>query len=423
MEQEPEKRTEDSDDACSEPLAEEIAELSRSERMLDLQRHLTIVFLSLLIALAAYQLCTFFADILRILAISILISYLFINVVDFIEKYARVRALAILIVYGMMAVATVIGLVVVVPAVVFQVTQLVENVFVHLPTVIEHLTHALSPLEQRLHAAQIDVKAADIITTVASGIPRPDPALLINRVTEITMSTMTWLLYGVSIAVVSFYFLLEGHQIKDHIIKLFPRKYRAALHLMAADMDKNLQGFFRGQVVLAILAGVVMLGVYWALGVSYALSLSVFLALWEIVPVIGPPIGFAPAVIAVAIHGMNFPGDRIIQIIALTIIFSVLQQVKDNVIAPKYIGNVIGLHPVLVFIAIMIGARIDGMLGVIVALPVASVINVFINHLPLRETNTTMMQATLASKLVEHRTASRAEDAESQPPGREACDS
>jgi predicted PurR-regulated permease PerM len=68
----------------------------------------------------------------------------------------------------------------------------------------------------------------------------------------------------------------------------------------------------------------------------------------------------------------------------LTLIFSIMQQAKDNILAPKYFGSVIGIHPVLIFLALMIGARIDGMTGIVFSLPVACVIYVILKHLPLK---------------------------------------
>jgi predicted PurR-regulated permease PerM len=373
----------------SEATAAESGQPVGLDRLLTLQRQLTVGVLMLVTAFLIYQLAAYFSDILRILGISVLISYLFINVVDFFERFLRSRAISILLVYAILAALTVVGIVLVVPAMMYQVTQLVQSVIHSLPDALNAIMQALAPVEIRLHAAQINVRASDILNTIINNIPKPDPGAVMNRVTEMAMGTMTWSLYAVSIFVVSFYFLLEGHHIKDQVVGLFPRRHAESLQSMAAEMDTSLESFLRGQTVLALLAGLVMLGVYVALGVQYALLLSVFLTIWEIVPVIGPPIGFAPAVIVVAIHGMNFPGNRLIQILALIIIFNVMQQVKDNVVAPRYIGNVIGLHPILIFIAIMIGARLDGMLGIIFALPVACVLTVLVRHLKPADAITT----------------------------------
>jgi len=373
--------------ALSARSEQQAAEASQSgDRLRTVQRQLTVGVLTLVAAFLIYQLAAYFSDILRILGISVLISYLFINVVDFFERFLRSRAISILLVYAILAAVTIVAIVLVVPAMMYQVAQLVQSIIHSLPDAANAIMQALTPVEVRLHAAQINVRAADILNTVVNNIPKPDPGAIMNRVTEMAMGTMTWLLYAVSIFVVSFYFLLEGHHIKDQVVSLFPSRHAESLQRIACEMDDSLEAFLRGQTVLALLAGLVMLGVYVALGVQYALLLSVFLAIWEIVPVIGPPIGFAPAVIVVAIHGMNFPGNRLVQILALIVIFNVMQQVKDNVVAPRYIGNVIGLHPILIFIAIMIGARLDGMLGIIFALPVACVLTVLVRHLKLADT-------------------------------------
>ncbi len=360
-------------------------ETREERRLLVWQRRLTVAVLTLLFCFLLFQIGAYFADLLRILGISVLLSYLLINVVDYLERYLRSRAAAILIVYAVLVAVTVVGAIVVVPAMVYQVTQLVETVWERFPDLIQWLGKACSPLEARLHAAQIDLRAIDILNGVTANLPKPDPGALLARVTDVAMSTMTWLLYSISVFLVSFYFLLEGHRMADAIIRLFPRRFRASLHLLASDMDRNMQAFFRGQIVLGLLAGIVMLGVYLALGVPYALVFSVFLAAWEIVPVIGPPIGFYPAIIPVAMHGMDHcPGNRAVQILILVAVFNVLQWVKDNVIAPRYIGNVIGVHPIIIFIAILVGARLDGICGIIFALPVACLVNVLIGHLPLQ---------------------------------------
>lgn len=351
-----------------------------------LQKQLVVVVLSLALLFLITQLAVFFADIVRILGVSILLAYLFINVVDFLERLVRSRALSIFLVYLVLGALIVVGAILVLPAMVYQITQLVNSVFEQIPQIIDWLVGALHPLEQRLHAAKIDVKAIDILTNLASNLPKPDANLILGRLSDVALSTMTSLLYGLSVMVLSFYFLLDGRRIKDRIISLFLQKHHSKLQHMARQMDTSLQGFFKGQIVLGVAFGVVMGVVYLSLGMNYALLLGVVLAVWEIVPVIGPPIGFLPAIVVVAIDGMDHvPMGRFMQLVLLFVIFNGLQWVKDNLVAPRYIGNVIGLHPVTIFIAIMIGARIDGMLGIIFALPAACVLNVLLTNLSWSE--------------------------------------
>lgn len=355
--------------------------MKETDQLLTLQRQLIITVLLILLLALVFVVGTFFGDILRILGIALVLAYMVINIVDWLEKILKNRALAVILVFiSMLAVMSVSALLIV-PAVVFQITQLVQTTINAVPEWLGKLTQMITPIEQRFHQYQIDVKAIDILNNVIANLPKPDATMVMSRVSDVAMGTMTWLLYWVSISVVTFYFLLDGNKITDALINLFPGQQQPFLRRVAADADKSLQSFFRGQLVLGIAFGLVMLVIYTLLGVQYALLLGIFLGVMEILPVIGPPIGFAPAILSVIFHGMSIPVNRFMQVLILTAVFSVLQQFKDNFVAPKYIGNVIGLHPIMIFIAIMIGARLDGTLGIIFALPVACVANVFFSHL------------------------------------------
>lgn len=347
-----------------------------------IQRQLTVLVLALVALFLLFQVSAFFADILRIVAYSILLSYLFINVVDYLERFLKYRALAILLVYLFLATATVFGAIIIVPAIVYQISQLINTIFNQIPQAIQSLVVWLAPLETRLHAAQIQVRAIDILTNFASSFPKPDPSLVLGRMTDVAMSTMTWLVYALSIVVMSFYFLLDGHNIKEAIVQIFPHKHHASLSDLAKDIDIALQTFFRGQILLGLIFGALMILVFWIMGVHYALLLGIFLGACEIIPVIGPTIGFVPVIVSVIFHGMDnmLLFNHTWQVIVVFAVLTIVQWLKDNIVAPRYIGKVIGLHPILIFLAIMIGARLDGMSGIICSLPAACVINVLINR-------------------------------------------
>jgi predicted PurR-regulated permease PerM len=350
-----------------------------------LQRQLTILVLSLLAIFLCFQVGSYFADIFRILGYSILLFYIFINSVDWLEKKLSNRAMAILIVYVGLLAITIFGVIVVVPALLYQITQLVSSTFNQIPELIQQVIKMLTPLEASLHAASIRVKSVDILTNIATNIPKPDAGIIFGRVTDVAMSTATWFAYGLSTVVVSFYFLLDGRNMKERVIALFPKKYYLMLTVMTTDIDLSLQMFFRGQIVLGLLFGLFMIAVFLAMGVHYALLLGGFLGVCEIIPVIGPAIGFVPIILTVAFDGLdNVALNRFAQVLVIFLVLNLVQWLKDNIIAPRYIGNVIGLHPVMIFIAIMIGARLDGLSGIICSLPVACVINVLISHLSSR---------------------------------------
>ncbi len=358
--------------------------LNQGEHLLLMQRRLTIALLSVLLVLALLYLGFIFADILRILGISILLSYLFINPVDWLSRYIKNRALSIVIIYSICAVVVVVGFLTIVPSLVYQLNLFFTSTFKQVPHVIESFLRSLTPLDERLAAAKLQIRAIDMISKMAESLPSIDSSAMVSRMTDVAMSTMTWVLYGLSILVLTFYFLLEGHRMKDRIIASLPSRSQGVLQGMARDIDLNMQSFFRGQIVMGVGFGLVMMGLYFLLGVQYALVLGLILAVWEIVPVIGPLLGFLPAALVVLINGMeNVPLERLWQVLLIVVIFNVGQWIKDNLIAPRYIGNAVNLHPVIIFISIMIGARMDGILGIVFAIPAASVVNVVYQQLTL----------------------------------------
>jgi len=353
-------------------------ESNSANDLVKVQRQLLILVLTLLAAIIISQLCAYFADVLRILGVSILFAYLFLGSVDWLNKYLKNRGLAVLIVYGAVLIGIAFSTITVIPTVVSQISQLLNNMYLQLPRFIQNTERYIFPLEQHLlHHAQIEIKTIDLINGVVSVLPKVDASQVLNRMSDVAVSTMTSIIYILSILILSFYFLLDGHTMPAAIIKLFPNKHKEKLELICTQIDKSLQAFLRGQVILAICFGMIMVIIYYILGVHYALLLGIILAILEVIPVIGPPIGFVPTIFVVAFDGMDhIHAHRITQLLIVSACFYALQWLKDNIFAPKYIGNVIGMHPLIVFLAIMVGARIDGWLGIIFALPVSCIIQV-----------------------------------------------
>lgn len=348
-----------------------------SNKLIILQRQLAILVLSLIACLIIVQFCAYFADILRILSISILFSYLFIATVDRLHKYLKFRILAVLVVYVMVLVGIVFSALTIVPTIIAQVSQLLNSVYQQMPQLIQSLTQYLLPVENRLHAAHVEIETADLLNGLIAIFPKFEAGQIFNRVSDMAVSTMTSIACGLSILLLAFYFLLDGYKMENSIIKLFPKRYTERLKSITKQIDQNLQAFFKGQVILAFGFGCLMIIVYYLLGVHYALLLGIVLAICEVLPVVGPIIGFVPTIFSVAFDGMDhLPANRLTQVIIVLACFSGLQWLKDNLVAPKYLGNVIGLHPVIIFLAIIVGAKVDGWLGIIFALPAACVIDV-----------------------------------------------
>ncbi len=352
------------------------------DKLLVLQRQLVVITLTFLLCIITFHVCSYFADILRILGISILFSYLFIAAVDKLDKFLKVRVLAVLIVYAVVLTGIIFSAYTLVPTVVSQISQLIHTTYMQLPQLLQNLTQYTLPLEHHLHAAHIEIKTADLLNDTLSFLPKIEAGQVFNRVGDVAVSTISWTVCALSILLLSFYFLLDGYKMQDSVIKVLPLRYQNHARVISEEIDHSLQSFFKGQVVLALGFGITITAIYYALGVHYALLLGIILAIWEIIPVIGPTIGFIPTIFSVGFDGAdNIPGNRFTAVLLVFGVFIGLQWLKDNIVAPKYMGNVIGLHPVVIFLAIFIGAKIDGWLGIIFALPVACVLQVLAKNI------------------------------------------
>ena len=140
----------------------------------------------------------------------------------------------------------------------------------------------------------------------------------------------------------------------------------------------NFQQFFISQLLLALFMLVTLTVTFLALQVRFALLLSLLIAFFELIPFIGAAIGISLVVLLVWLQGLWLA----VRVAIASIIF---QQIKDNIIAPKLFGAFIGLNPIWVFIALLIGARVAGLLGVLLSVPIAGTIKTSIEKIQKTE--------------------------------------
>lgn len=183
---------------------------------------------------------------------------------------------------------------------------------------------------------------------------------------EIVFSTAT-------VFVIAFYWLTEKHHIKRFIFSLVPRDKRARSNAIWENVEDKLGAWMRGQLVLMLFIGVLAGIGYTILGLKFAFALAVFAGLAELIPIIGPFLGGAPAVL------IALTQDLTTTIIVLIYIV-VLQLVEGNVLVPRIMEKAVGVSPLTVIIGILIGSTIAGIGGALLAVPVAATVQVVINN-------------------------------------------
>ena len=174
---------------------------------------------------------------------------------------------------------------------------------------------------------------------------------------------------------VTFMFIVDLEKIQATMIRMFPRRQREYVLALVMDIDTVIGGFVRSQVLLAVVTGVAAIFVLLATGVPYAVILGLLVGLFSIVPVVGAIVGAIPAVI-VALFTVG-----IVKSIIVGVLFAVIFQIIGNLIAPLINARSVGVTPLIVTLAILIGGEAYGILGILLSVPVAGIVRVIFDRL------------------------------------------
>jgi predicted PurR-regulated permease PerM len=180
---------------------------------------------------------------------------------------------------------------------------------------------------------------------------------------SVVLGTFDQFLDFIFILVFSFYMLIDG----ERLWRLFTSIFNPIIQKeLTASLQRNLQQFVTGQLLLGAFMATMLTFAFWLLGVPFFLLFAIFIGLMEVIPFIGATLGIGTVVIIV----LFINGWLALKILAVSV---AIQQVKDNAIAPKLMGNLTGLSPVMILIALLLGAQFGGLLGIILAIPLTGV--------------------------------------------------
>jgi predicted PurR-regulated permease PerM len=173
----------------------------------------------------------------------------------------------------------------------------------------------------------------------------------------------------VIVLVLSFYLVLDGDRFVAQILAAVPEQYRDDARLFVESIDRSFGGFLRGTAIQAAILGIGTAIVMTFGGLGYALLASVFAAIIMVIPFIGPLLALVVP-LSIALFS-NLPTS---QLLGVAVGLVVLQLLVMNVVAPKVMSQTVGLHPLLVFLALLVGIKEAGIAGAIFGVPIAAVI-------------------------------------------------
>ena len=306
---------------------------------------------------------------------SMVLAYLGDPLVDRLEKLKMGRTAAVCVVFAGVTFLLVVTLLVVVPGAVKQLRHAIEL----LPVLGNWLQTEFVPLVAQYADINPDMFNLKELSTQLSG-EWQQAGNLLKHVTEAiggsTKAMASFLANVFLIPVVTFYLLRDWDRLTANVVHLIPRNLAPTTVGLAKECDEVLAAFLKGQLMVMLLLGITYGVGLWIVGLQFALLVGLIAGLASIVPYMGFIVGIGIALIMAV-----FQFDSGWPIAGVVLVFMMGQALEGMVFTPLLVGDKIGLHPVAVIFAVMAGGQLFGFTGILLALPVAAVIMVFLVHL------------------------------------------
>jgi predicted PurR-regulated permease PerM len=283
------------------------------------------------------------------------------------------RSLAVIAVFALALALIAISMVVLLPMTYRQLAGFAAK----LPQYLDWVQQNLLPRLEALVDQPLPVDFGDLRGAVVAHwqeIARFARDALANAVSS-SFRFGVWLVNLVLVPVVAFYLLLDWDTVVKNTLSLFPPRARATVVRLATETDEVLGSFLRGQLLvmlsLAVFDSVGLL----LIGLDLALPIGVLAGLLSFVPFLGFIVGFGAAAIAAY---LQFQDPIVLAWVA--VLFVIANVLEGYVLSPRLVGARIGLHPIAVIFAVLAGGALFGFLGVLLALPAAAVLKVWLRH-------------------------------------------
>ncbi len=316
----------------------------------------------------------FLKDIIITVIASIIIAYALNPLINKFEKNKISRLYGVIIVYLSIIAIIFILAVLVIPNSGREIRRLVAN----LPMYFEQASKIIDGFYTRYYSTlgglppvfegvegivmdnivRVERLIVDSLTAFASGI--------ISFASKIVIVILTPILV--------LYFLVDKEYFKGLITKLIPNSYREDTLYLASVIDISLKQFIKGRLLMSLYAGVMTAIMLLVLGIEFPFVIGFITGLADIVPYIGPFLGYIPAVFFASISDP-------IKIIWISIFWILIQWSENNLVAPKIIGENMGMHPMIILLSIIIGGGVFGVFGMILSVPLVAIGKIILLYL------------------------------------------
>ena len=321
------------------------------------------------------------APVLTPFVVAAMFAYLFDPLTDRLQRLHLSRTLAVTIVFICLTLLLTLVLVLLIPYLQRQITTLIR----HLPDWFAWVQTDAVPWLNAKFDLNLDVPDFQQLTGVlqkhwkeAGGLA----AAILASISKSGVPVVSWSIHLIVVPVAFFYLLRDWHLMIERIGELLPRSVEPTISRLAREADATLSGFVRGQLAVMLVLGVIYAVALYAVGLDIGPLIGMIAGLISFVPYLGGIIGILMGVIAAVVQHHDW-----LHVILVLGVFAVGHLLEGYVLVPRLVGEKIGLHPLAVIFAILAGGELFGFLGVLLALPVASVAMVLLRYAHARYRN------------------------------------
>ena len=323
-----------------------------------------IVFKTILILLALWLLYLVL-DVLALVFIAVIVTSAMDPLVDFFQQKKIPRSATVLGLFLVLFLLIGLAISFIVSPMISQFQDFSQN----FPSYFQSVEVSFAHLTEYFQAKNINIDLQQLVSNFTGAFSN-----FSRNIFSQTVGVFSGFISVIVVFSLAFYMTVEEDGIKKFIVSVSPDRYKRYAADLSSRIKEKIGKWMLGQLFLMLIIFVLdAVGLY-LIGVPYALILGIFAGVLEIVPYVGPIISAVPGVI------LGFLISPTVGFLAI-LVYLIAQQLESNLIVPQVMKKAVGLNPVATIIALLVGARLGGVLGAIISIPVATAISLFINDL------------------------------------------
>jgi predicted PurR-regulated permease PerM len=318
---------------------------------------LTIISI-IIVSVIAYN----FTNIILMISLSFLLSLIFNPLVTFFEKNGLQRIFSVLLVFVISGVVIVLALSILIPKIVSQMNAIAATVNKESITIfVKQIEDAIKDYFPLLESSNFAAQLGDYLSTLFFSS--------INSISDIVSGIVSVLAITVIVPFMTFFILKDQSKISKSIINIIPNKYFEMSYSVLTSINHELGRFVRGWIFDAFIVGVMAAIGLAILGIKNSITIGFVAGIGHLIPYFGPVIGGLPAIIISLIQFGDFS-----HLPSIVFMFIIIYTLDNGYIQPNVFSKSTDMHPLMIIILILIGSQLLGILGMLLAVPVATVL-------------------------------------------------